>query len=103
MDDRLGERLLLENDHVRVWEDRVAPGTAQPVHTHRNPYLSVVVTPVHAQVEGDTGEPLYAVDREPGTATWFGPDRVPVTHSLRNLGDDDAVVVVVELLTARPD
>jgi hypothetical protein len=96
MTDRLGERLLLENDRVRVWEDRVAPGESQPVHTHRNPYLSVVVTPVRAEIVDADGAVLYDVDRQPGEVRWF--EEVPVTHSLRNTGDADAVVVVVELL-----
>lgn len=95
----IGQRLLLENDRVRVWEDVVAPGTEQPVHTHRSPYVSVMLQDVHAQVLDADGNPLYDVDRRAGEATWFGPERVPVTHTLRNLGDTEVRVVIVELLS----
>lgn len=97
MTERLGEELLLENDRVRVWQDRVPPGGEQPQHTHRNPYLSVVVRGADGEIVAD-GEVLYEMHRAPGDTRWFGPDRVPVTHSLRNTGDEEIVVVVVELL-----
>jgi hypothetical protein len=95
-DQPLGEELLLDNGVVRVWTDRVAPGGEQPTHTHRNPYLSVTVTPVRAQVVDADGEVLYDVERGPGEVRWF--DEVPRTHRLRNTGDGEAVVVVVEVL-----
>ncbi len=93
----LGEALLLDAGVVRVWQDRVAPGAEQATHTHRNPYLSVMVTQVHAQVVDADGEVLYDVEREPGEVRWFAD--VPTTHRLRNIGDQEAVVVVVEVLT----
>jgi hypothetical protein len=99
----IGERLLLENDRVRVWMDVVAPGAEQPVHTHRTAYLSVMLTDAHAQVVGADGEVRYDVDRAEGTATWFGPERVPVTHTLRNLGTSEVRVLIVEVLDAASD
>lgn len=99
MDERaIGERLVLANDRVRVWEDVVAPGADQPVHTHRTPYLSVMLTAARGQVVDPAGVVLYDVERAPGDCTWFGADRVPVTHTLRNLGDAHIRVVVIEVL-----
>jgi hypothetical protein len=98
-DDAVGEELLLANEHVRVWADVVEPSAQQPLHTHRTPYLSIMVTGGHAQVLDETGAVLYDVEREPGVATWFGPERVPVTHTLRNVGEEQIRVVVVEVLT----
>ncbi|HET7530609.1 MAG TPA: hypothetical protein VFJ98_06580 [Mycobacteriales bacterium] len=94
----IGQELVLANDHVRVWLDVVAPGEEQPVHTHEAPYLSVMLTPARAQVVDGTGTVLYDVDRSPGDATWFGPERVPVTHTLRNVGDAEIRVAIVEVL-----
>lgn len=99
--DRVGERLLLDNDDIRVWEDVIAPGAEQPLHEHRLPYLSVVVTPARAQVLAADGTVRYDVDRQPGEVTWFGPDRVPVTHTMRNIGDAEIRVVIVEVRPAR--
>jgi hypothetical protein len=81
-----------------VWEDVVAPGAEQPLHTHERPYLSVMLTPARAQVVGADGNVLYDVERQVGDTTWFGSDRVPVTHTLRNVGNAQIRVLVVELL-----
>jgi beta-alanine degradation protein BauB len=94
----VGEELVLANEHVRVWTEAIAPGHQQNVHTHRTPYLSVMVTGGRAQVLTADGEVLYDVDRPAGAATWFGPDGLPVTHTLRNIGDTEIRVVVVEVL-----
>jgi len=94
----IGERLVLANDRIRVWEDVVAPGDQQPVHTHRSPYLSVMLTAADAEVVDDTGQVVYRVQRGVGDATWFGADRIPTTHTLRNTGSDDVRVLVVEVL-----
>lgn len=94
----IGEKLLLENSHVRVWEDVVQPGLEQAVHTHTSPYLSVMITPAHGEIVDQDGTILYQVEREPGATKWFGPDRVPLTHTLRNLGDEVIRIVVIEVL-----
>lgn len=96
----IGQRLVLDNEHVRVWLDVVEPGEEQPVHTHETPYLSVMLTDATAQVVDAEGTVLYDVQRSPGDSTWFGPDRVPVTHTLRNTGDAVIRVAVVEVLDA---
>lgn len=102
MDEQLnrpvGEKLVLENEYVRVWEDIVAPGQGQAVHTHTSPYLSVMVTGAHGEIIDREGHVLYAVDREPGETRWFGPDRIPLTHTLRNLGTEEIRIVVIEVL-----
>lgn len=94
----IGDKLILENDHVRVWEDIVSPGLEQAVHTHTSPYLSVMVTPAHGEIIDAQGHSLYPVDREVGEARWFGPDRIPLTHTLRNLGSEEIRIVVIEIL-----
>src|SRR5690606_41507720 len=35
----IGQKMLLENDRVRLWEVALAPGETQPWHLHHNPYL----------------------------------------------------------------
>ena len=96
----IGQELVLANDDVRVWLDVVEPGGEQPVHTHRTPYLSIMLTAARAQVVDADGTVLYDVERSPGDATWFGSDRVPVTHTLRNIGDAEIRVAIVEVLKA---
>lgn len=96
----LGQALVLANDQVRVWLDVIAPGDAQPVHTHRSPYLSITLTPSRAEVLEADGSKRYDVDRGAGEVTWFGPDQVPNTHTMRNLGDAEIRVAIIEVLTA---
>lgn len=98
MTEPVGERLLLGNDQVRVWTDVIAPGEQQPMHTHRVPYLSITLTAAKGQVLDADGSVRYDVDRAAGEATWFGPDAVPTTHTLRNTGTEEMRVVIVEIL-----
>lgn len=86
-DDRLGERLLLENERLRVWQDRVPPGGTQLLHTHRRPYLSCVVEGARGETVDAAGAVLTTVDRQPGDVRYFRIDDEPVTHRLRNTGD----------------
>jgi len=100
----LGQELVLANDQVRVWLDVIAPGEAQPLHTHRSAYLSLTLTPAHAEVLEADGTKRYDVNRAAGEVTWFGPDQVPNTHTMRNVGGAEIRVAVIEVLTPpRPD
>ncbi len=103
--DRLGERLLIDDDHVRVWEDIVEVAGQQAMHRHERPYLSVAITGGRGEIVGADGDVRYAFERAPGQVRYFGPADVPVTHALRNTGEAAIRVIVVELLDAgqRPD
>lgn len=96
--DRLGEELLVTNDQVRVWRDHLPPGKAQPIHIHRNPYLAIVIQGGVGQTVTADNTLLDSFDFEPGQALYFGPEMVPVTHSLQNIGDHTLEILIVELL-----
>jgi predicted metal-dependent enzyme (double-stranded beta helix superfamily) len=40
---RVGTKLLFENDRVRVWDLRLAPGESTGMHRHETDYLYVVI------------------------------------------------------------
>ena len=40
---QVGTQLLFENDRVRVWDLRLAPGESTGVHRHETDYLYVVI------------------------------------------------------------
>ena len=40
----VGDRVLLDNDRVRVWHIQLAPGETQPLHRHDHPYVVVAVS-----------------------------------------------------------
>lgn len=102
-DDRVlgdvGTRVVFENDRVRVWQVRLAPGEQGAVHSHDLDHLLV-------QVAGDR----IAVVPEPDTRgpyrDYLEADVVPgaVVHvtrggveSARNVGSRPYLEIVVEL------
>jgi beta-alanine degradation protein BauB len=102
-DDRVlgdvGTKVVFENDRVRVWQVRLAPGEQGPVHSHDLDHLLV-------QVAGDR----IAVVPEPDTRgpyrDYLEADVVPgaVVHvtrggveSARNVGSRPYFEIVVEL------
>ena len=42
----IGERVLFENQHIRVWENVLDPGEESPLHRHDHDYLAI-------DIEGD--------------------------------------------------
>ena len=41
--EKVGTRLLFENERVRVWDLQLAPGQSTGMHRHVNDYLYVVI------------------------------------------------------------
>jgi quercetin dioxygenase-like cupin family protein len=41
--DRVGTRVMFENDRARVWEQRLAPGERLESHAHHLPYFYIVI------------------------------------------------------------
>lgn len=39
----VGQEVVFENEHVRVWEVDLEPGAEQPWHRHHHPYLVIAV------------------------------------------------------------
>ena len=96
-DERLGTELLLKNDRIGVWEHLVPAGGTGHSHSHRRPYISVVVRGGKGETVGPSGEVLDEFDFTPGAIFWIGQDELPATHALRNTGDEDVAIVTIEL------
>ena len=57
--EKVGTRLLFENERVRVWDLQLAPGQSTGMHRHVNDYLYVVIgdgSLQAADAEGNRGE-----------------------------------------------
>ena len=39
----VGQEIILENEHTRVWHIALEPGESQPWHLHHNPYLVIAI------------------------------------------------------------
>ncbi len=98
----IGTRVVFENDEVRVWKLRLAPGEESAVHRHHLDHLLI-------QVAGDR----IAVVPEPDTQGPFREELVAevvpgaVIHvpaggveRARNVGQRDYLEVIVELKRA---
>ena len=95
-------KVLFENDVVRVLETTIRAGDTTPVHTHLTPTVMYVVSGSHMiRRDPDGGVMLDTkADRS------FLMPRIQFStgtpaHTLENTGDDDLVVIGVELLDRR--
>jgi beta-alanine degradation protein BauB len=57
--ERVGSKLLFENDRVRVWELRLEPGEIEALHEHQHDYVMIQVDgdKVAGEFEPDSGGP----------------------------------------------
>ena len=95
----IGTKLLMENDRVRVWEVRLAPGEEGAVHQHGLDHLLI-------QVAGDRIAVVPEPDTEGPFRTYFEADVIPGAvvavsrggvEAARNVGAEPYVEVIVEL------
>ena len=92
-------RVLLENEHVRVLDARLAPGQTTPVHEHRWPAVLHVLSwsdfvrvDAHGSVLLDSR--AAGMSAKPGDVLWGAALR---PHAVRNVGTRDLHIVAIEI------
>lgn len=98
-------RILLENEHVRVLDTRLAPGETTPVHEHGWPAVLYVVSwsdfvrvDPHGNVVLDSR--TGGMNAKPGDIIWGAALKA---HAVRNVGTQELRVIAVEIKhSARP-
>ena len=90
--------VLFENDQVRVLRTTIRAGDTAPLHTHLAPTVNYVISGSHFHRRGDDGATLLDTKAEPGfvlpqVSFSTGTPR----HTLENTGEDDLIVIGVEL------
>ena len=97
----IATKLLMENDRVRIWEMRLAPGERSALHRHENDYVMIQIAgdKMAADFEPDSGGPWGGLGRVegdivPGNFIWAdrGGNETAV-----NIGDQPFYEIVVEL------
>jgi hypothetical protein len=78
---QIGHRIVLENEHVRVWEVRLEPGETIDFHIHYHPYLIISLGGGENQIETIFDQTI-PVDEPLGSTVFIGEMR-PV-HRLTN-------------------
>ncbi|MEU2663801.1 hypothetical protein ACLQ20_20965 [Micromonospora sp. DT46] len=91
----VGQRVLLANSRVRVWEVALAPGECQPWHLHRNPYLVLCLDTSACRMDWLDGSPPRHINEQVGGAI-YRP--VSPVHMLTNQGHSLYRNRLVELL-----
>jgi quercetin dioxygenase-like cupin family protein len=92
----IGDRILCENEHVRVWSVSLAPGARQPWHQHLLPYLIVPLTPGKNEMRFADGK-VRLTEEQPGEVLWREPG---IPHELVNISDWHYRNVLVEIKAA---
>jgi mannose-6-phosphate isomerase-like protein (cupin superfamily) len=92
-------KLLLENESVRVFETRIAPGERTPVHSHPWPAALYVLSWsdfVRYDANGKVLLDSRTMSTQPksGAALWSAPVG---PHSIHNVGTSELLVIAVEI------
>jgi hypothetical protein len=77
----VGQRIVLENEHVRIWEVNLEPGETIDFHIHYHPYLVISLGGGENEIETIFGNKIAT--NEPLGSTVFINDMRPV-HRLTN-------------------
>lgn len=90
----VGQRIVLENDYVRIWDLQLQPGETIDFHIHHHPYVVVSLGGGDNEIETIFGDKRST--QEPLGATVFIDGLRPV-HKLTNRADVPYVNRLIEL------
>lgn len=85
------QHLIFENQFVRVLDDSIPPGVAEPRHRHPHGVV-VYLTDYTVEQTTDDGKATQS-PRKAGTATWADA----VIHQVKNVGTTNSHAIRIEL------
>ncbi len=77
----VGQRIVLENEHIRVWEINLDPGETIDFHIHYHPYLVISLGSGENEIEIIFGDRIKTVE-ELGSTVFINEMRA--VHRLTN-------------------
>ena len=89
----IGDKVLFENEQVRVWGLSLGPGGRQPWHQHLLPYLIVPLTPGKNEMRFEDGK-VKLTDEKPGEVLWR---EAGIPHELHNVSNWEYRNVLIEM------
>jgi beta-alanine degradation protein BauB len=98
----LGVPLLVDRPDVKCWMEVVEPGETRPVHTHRHPWVTVVLEGAAGDLLAPDGSLIQAGRSCSGDVGYHGAQELPASHCVRNTSDRRFVAVAVELRNPAP-
>ena len=90
----VGQRIVLENEHVRVWEIRLEPSETIDFHIHYHPYLVISLGGGENEIETIFGQHIKT--EEPLGSTVF-INEMRAVHRLTNRAKVPYVSRLIEL------
>ena len=90
----VGDKILFENEHIRMWEVRLEPGQTIPFHIHHHPYLVVSLGGGDNEIETIFGQKIAT--QGPLGAFVFMNEMRPV-HRLTNRSNVTYLSRLIEL------
>ena len=91
---QVGDKILFENEHIRMWEVRLEPGQTIDFHIHYHPYLVVSLGGGENEVETIFGNKIPT--HEP-IGSWVFMDQMRPVHRLTNKSDVVYLSRLIEL------
>ena len=85
------QKLIFENQFVRVIDYQIPPGVTEPMHRHRHGVAVYLNTYVNEQITQDGKKSRQ--DRKAGTANWAEP----TIHSVTNIDTVPSHAIRIEL------
>ena len=95
----IGTEVVFENDRVRIWEMRLAPGESSAIHRHELDYMLVLLEGdrIAAEPEPDTGgsfDEYLEADVEPGAVVYIERGGI---ETAKNVGKEPYREIIIEL------
>jgi mannose-6-phosphate isomerase-like protein (cupin superfamily) len=94
----IGQRIVLENEHVRIWELNLDPGQSIDFHIHYHPYLVVSLGGGENEIETIFGDRIKTVE-ELGSTVFINEMRA--VHRLTNRAKIPYLSRLIELKHVR--
>ncbi len=95
--------VVVETPDYAVVREHLPAGAVIERHTHDAPHIIIPISGGRVeQLDGD-GNPLFELDYqeiEPGHILHIGSDKLPLTHSLRNIGTEPWVHLRIDIRSA---
>ena len=90
----IGQRIVFENEHVRIWEINLDPGETIDFHLHYHPYVVISLGGGKNEIETIFGDKIMV--NEPLGSTVFMNEMRPV-HRLTNRSNVRYLSRLIEL------
>ena len=91
------QKVIFENELVRVWDVHVAPGVSEPIHSHERG-VTIVLTDYENETISVPEGKMNTGSNKFGDVKWAEP----VKHSSRNVGTTEQRVIRIEMKKAAP-